>query len=232
MVWNGSKCGGSQVRIARVPPRLGVWARATAGAIDAPASTVPPSLSRCRRLRVMESSATSCAGGDDRERLVEYIERLLDVLVGVGERHVDLVHGLDDASPDQFLVEALDPIAIGRQGRAIVDDLAVGEEDIEDRRLAADLRGQTVLARGGGQAFAEPRAGLEEPLIHPGLPELGQRREAGRARDRVAVERSSLPDVVRGALERRVEVTHDRLRSGDARERKAAGERGTTLISA
>src|SRR2546429_3250246 len=220
MVWNGSKCGGSQVRIARVPPRLGVWARATAGAIDAPASTVPPSLSRCRRLRVMESSATSCAGGDDRERLVEYVERFRDVLVGVGERHVDLVRGLDDAAPDQLLVEALDPVAIGRQGRAIVDDLAVGEEDVEDRRLAADLRGPTVLARGGGQTFAEPRAGLEEPRVHPGLPELGQGREAGRARDRVAVERSGLPDVVRGALERRVEVTHDRLRPGDARERK------------
>src|SRR5437899_8500623 len=165
MVWNGSKCGGSQVRIARVPPRLGVWARATVGASDAPASAAPPSLSRCRRLRFMESSATSRAGGDDRERLVEYIDRFLDVLVGVGERHVDLVHGLDDASPDQFLVEALDPIAIGRQGRAIVDDLAVGEEDIEDRRLAADLRGQTVLARGGGQSFAEPRAVYASPLL-------------------------------------------------------------------
>src|SRR5213593_2100635 len=117
MVWNGSKCGGSQVRIARVPPRLGVCARARAGAIAAPASAAPPSLSRCRRLRFMESSTTSRAGGDDRERLVEYVERFLDVLVGVGERHVDLVHGLDDLATDQFLVEALDPVAIRRQRR-------------------------------------------------------------------------------------------------------------------
>src|SRR5438128_12029838 len=204
MVWNGSKWGGSQVRIARVPPRLGAWARATTGAIDAPASAAAPSLSRCRRLRFMESSATSRTGGDDRERLVEYVERFRDVLVGVGERHVDLVRGLDDAAPDQLLVEALDPVAIGRQGRAIVDDLAVGEEDVEDRRLAADLRGQTVLARGGGQTFAEPRACLEEPRVHHGLPELGQGREAVRARVSVSGELSGLPDVVRVVQDLRV----------------------------
>src|SRR5437899_10375874 len=205
MVWNGSKWGGSQVRIARVPPRLGVWARATAGAIDAPASAAPPSFSRCRRLRFMNSSTTSRAGGDDRERLVEDLDRFLDVLVGVGERHVDLVHGLDDLATNQLLVEALDPVAIGRERRAIVDDLAVGEEDVEHRRLAADLRRHAVLARGGGQPLAQARAGLEEPLVHARLPELGQGREAGCAGDGVAVEGPGLPDVLRGALERRVE---------------------------
>src|SRR5207245_7616204 len=110
MVWNGSKWGGSQVRIARVPPRLGAWARATTGAIDAPASATPPSLSRCRRLRFMESSATSRAGGDDRERLVEYIERFLDVFVGVGECHVVLVHRLDEAVRAVFVDVAVFPV--------------------------------------------------------------------------------------------------------------------------
>src|SRR5262245_33493603 len=155
MVWNGSKCGGSQVRMARVRPRLGVWARAMTGAIDAPTRPAPPSLRRCRRLRFMDSSATSRVGGDDPERLVEYVERFGGVLIGVGERHVDLVHGLDELAADQLLVEALDPVAIGRQGCTIVDDRSVGEEDVEHRRLAADLRGHAVLARGGGQALAQ-----------------------------------------------------------------------------
>src|SRR4029077_20647976 len=164
IVWNGSKCGGSQVRMASVPPRFGVWARATAGAIDAPASAAPPSFSKCRRLRFMDSSATSRAGGDDRERLVEDLDRFRDVLVGMGERYVDLVHGLDDLAAHQLLVEALDAVAVGRERRRIVDDRAVGAEDVEYRRLASYLRGQAVLARGGGQPLAQPRAGLEEPF--------------------------------------------------------------------
>src|SRR6516225_6705853 len=204
--------------MARVPPRLGVWARATTGAIDAPTRPAPPSLRRCRRLRFMDSSATSRVGGDDPERLVEYVQRFGDVLIGMGERHVDLVHSLDELAADQLLVEALDPVAIRRQGRAIVDDRAVGEEDVEHGRLAADLRRHAVLARGGGEPFAQARAGLEEPLVRAGLPELRQGREAGRARDRVAVEGSRLPDIIRRALERRVEVAHDLLGPGDAGE--------------
>src|SRR5262249_60408923 len=103
IVWHGSKCGGSPVRRDRVPPRLGVWARAMAGAIDAPASPAPPSLSSCRRLRFMDadSSATSRVGRDDPERLVEYVERFGAVLIGVGERHVDLVREPDGRRTDQ-----------------------------------------------------------------------------------------------------------------------------------
>ena len=44
------------------------------------------------------------------------------------------------------------------------------------------------------------------------------------AGDRVTVERPRLPHVLRRALERGVEMTHDRLGSGDAREREAAGD--------
>src|SRR5262249_51961846 len=184
-----------QVRIARVPPRLGVWARAMTGAIDAPASPAPPSLSSCRRVRFMDSSATSRVGGDDAERLVEYVQRFVDVIVGVGERDVDLVHGLDDLAAHELLVEVLDPVAIGRQGRTIVDDRTVGEEDVEHRGLAADLRRHAVLARGGAQALTQARTGLEELLVHAGLSQLGQGGQAGGTRDRVAVERAGLPDV-------------------------------------
>jgi len=92
-------------------------------------------LSRCLRLRFIDPPRPHARAADDPERLVEYVERFLDVLVGVGERYVDLVHGLDDLATDQLLVEALDPVAIRRQRRAIVDDLAVGEEDVEHRRL-------------------------------------------------------------------------------------------------
>ena len=34
---------------------------------------------------------------------VEYVERLVHVRVGVGERHVDLVHGLHDPAPQALL---------------------------------------------------------------------------------------------------------------------------------
>src|SRR2546425_187202 len=90
IVWSGSKWGGSQVRIASVPPRLGVWARAPTGATEAPASAAPPSLSRCRRLRCTECPSASGLRGDGCQRLVENFEGFLDVRVGVGERHVDL----------------------------------------------------------------------------------------------------------------------------------------------
>src|SRR5439155_1273485 len=202
IVWNGSKWGGSHVRIASVPPRLGVWAGAMAGTTDAPASAAPPSLSRCRRLRVMASSSTSRAGRDGRERLTENFDGFVDVRVGVGERDIDLVHGLDDAAAHELLIESLDPLAVRRERRAIVDDLAVGEEDVEDRRLAGHPRGEPVLGDRDRQAVAEPRSGPEEPRVRARLPELGESRQARGARDRVAVEGPGLPDVVRRALER------------------------------
>src|SRR5207344_3454459 len=97
----------------------------------------------------------------------------------------------------------------GGEGRAIVDDGTIGEEDVEDRRLAADLRGEAVLARGGGQTLAEPRARLEQPLVHAGLAQLGEGRQARGARDGVAVEGARLPDVLGRAFQGGVEVAHD-----------------------
>ena len=73
------------------------------------------------------------------------------------------------------------------------------------------------------QAVAEPRSGPEEPLVCARLPELGESRQARGARDRVAVEGPGLPDVVRRALERGVEVTHDRFGPGDACQREPPG---------
>src|SRR6059036_1530347 len=98
MVWKGSKCGGSQVRSASVPPRFGVWPRACDGRTAVPANATPPSFRTWRRLRSMEtpplvrcSACASGALGDHRQGPVEHVDRLVHVRVGVGERDVDLV---------------------------------------------------------------------------------------------------------------------------------------------
>src|SRR5207249_11829572 len=150
MVWKGSKCGGSQVRSASVPPRFGVWPRACDGTTAVPTSAAPPSFSTWRRLRSMGplpwcSECASGALGDHRQGLVEHPERLVDVLVRVGERDIDLVDRLHHAAPQELRVETLDPLAVRRERRPIVHDRVIGEEDIEDRWLPAHLRRDAVL---------------------------------------------------------------------------------------
>src|SRR5438093_12158888 len=115
MVWKGSKCGGSQVRSASVPPRFGVWPRACDGRTAAAASAAPPGFSTWRRLRSMGappvvrcSECASGALGDHRQGLVEHPERLVDVLVRVGERDIDLVDRLHHAAPQKLRVKTLD----------------------------------------------------------------------------------------------------------------------------
>src|SRR5690349_15305556 len=160
IVPNGSKWGGSQVRIESVPPRLGVWARPVDGATAVPARANPPRASRSRRLTSMgpPGSSSGRAGGDGGQRLVEDPERGVHVGVAVGERDVDLVDGLHDAALETFLVEERDAAAIGGEGCPVVHDGAVGEDDVEDRRLATHLRGHAVLAGERGEAVAQAGA--------------------------------------------------------------------------
>src|SRR4029079_9501603 len=154
MVWNGSKCGGSQVRIESVPPRVRVWARAIEGATAVPARANPPRASRSRPLTSMgpPASGSGRAGGDGGQRRIEDRERGVDVGVAVGERDVDLVHRLDDAALEALLVDERDAPAIGGESRVIVHDGTVGEDDVEDRRLAAHLGGHAVPASERGEA--------------------------------------------------------------------------------
>src|SRR5439155_25047601 len=101
MVWKGSKCGGSQVRSASVPPRFGVWPRACDGRTPVAASAAPPSFSTWRRLRSMGAPpvvrCSECASGalaHHRQALVEHPEPLAALPVRLGGRDIELVAAL------------------------------------------------------------------------------------------------------------------------------------------
>src|SRR5262245_36194884 len=152
-----SQCGGSQVRRASVPPFLGVCARAADGTRTLPAAVRPPAIRSSRRVRAMKFLPWNLGGAtlDLGERLVEYTESLVDVGVGMGERHVDLVDGLHHAATDALLVEERDTAAVGAERRPVVDDVTVGEDDVEHGRLAGHARRHAVLGRQLGEAVLE-----------------------------------------------------------------------------
>src|SRR4051794_17834339 len=65
---------------------------------------------------------------------------VLDVVVGVGRRDVIFLLALQDAALAQQRVEAARHRRVAGQRAAIIADRLVGEHDIEQWRLAADLR--------------------------------------------------------------------------------------------
>src|SRR5438128_11802094 len=81
---------------------------------------------------------------DGAQCLVDDADRLVDVGLRMRQRDVDLVDGLHEPAPQTFLVEVLDAHSIGGHRRAVIHDLAIGEDHVEDRRLAADLRGNSA----------------------------------------------------------------------------------------
>src|SRR5437879_13234338 len=91
----------------------------------------------------------------------------------------------------------------------MVNDRPIGEEDVEDGRLAGHLRREAVTASGVGQPLPQPGAYPVQALVRPRLAQFTESGEAGGSGDRGAVERSRLPHVLRRAPERGIEVTPD-----------------------
>src|SRR4030095_3689320 len=71
-----------------------------------------------------------------RDRLGPGADRVVDVGAGVGEADVFLRLALHDAAGAQKLVEARGDRLVALQRVAIVLDRLVGEDDVEQRRLA------------------------------------------------------------------------------------------------
>ena len=156
------------------------------------------------------------------QRLPEHRQRARDVGLVVHDRDVDLAAALQHAVAQAHLVEPPQLGAVGGHDGAVVDDRLVGEDDIEDGRLAHHLRDHTGLLHQVGEAGHEASADGPHALVDAGLAELGQRGEPGHRGDRVAVERARLRDVLGRAVVARVEVPHDAPRGPP---RRPAGSR-------
>src|SRR5262249_16317453 len=111
--------------------------------------------------------------GARRERLPEGSEGPRDLVIAVGERDVELLGGLDDAALDQLVSEGGVEGAVGGERRPVVGHRAVGEVDLEDRRLAGHPGADAGGIGGLLEAVLDPGPRREEPLIRPRLPELG-----------------------------------------------------------
>src|SRR5262245_20689189 len=148
------------------------------------------------RLVVLSSSSSQRAALRTRRRrdvpqsAVEDLQRLRDVRLAVGERHIDLVDGLHESAAKAGLVEAADTVAIRGQRRTIVDDVTIGEDDVEHRRLSAHLRRKPMSARSVTKALAQRRADAVQALVSTRAAQLRERREPGGGGNGITVERS------------------------------------------
>src|SRR5262245_45541305 len=129
------------------------------------------------------------------ERRGEDLDRAVDVVLAMGEGHVELLRRLHHAALEHRPCERGVPVAVGCEGGAVVGDGPVREIDLEHGRLARDLGGKARPAGGHRQRILEPGARGEEPRVRPRLPELGEGGEpGGGGGDGVAVERARLGD--------------------------------------
>src|SRR5215468_829411 len=162
--------------------------------------------------------------GHGLEGRVEGLDGPLDVFFSVGERHVELLGGLDDATLEKRASEDGVARAVRGQGRPVVGDGAIGEVDLEHGRLSRHLGGDAGRARRFLERRLHPAARLEESRVGARLAQLGEGGEAGRRPHRIAVEGARLLDEVTRLLHGRSEMSHDFLASHHRGEGKAAAD--------
>src|SRR5215472_10286751 len=162
--------------------------------------------------------------GHGLEGRVEGLDGPLDVFFSVGERHVELLGGLDDATLEKRASEDGVARAVRGQGRPVVGDGAIGEVDLEHGRLSRHLGGDAGRARRFLERRLHPAARLEESRVGARLAQLGEGGEAGRRPHRIAVEGARLLDEVTRLLHGRSEMSHDLLASHHRGEGKAAAD--------
>src|SRR3954454_6035389 len=197
-----------QRRPGQRPPRPMTYRRAVRAEISMvtrPSSQRRPS--GCGRFR------RACPADRD-ERPAHRIGKIVDVLLGRDRR--DGPHPArreDEAVEKQGKEQARAGCDTGRERRRAGRGAG---EDLEERADSGDTSIEAVALDGGGDSRPEALPELIEPGVRFGR-QLAQRREAGRGRDRTAVERAAVayrslsPGVVDGhhvgtAAERRQRV--------------------------
>src|SRR5215831_5956006 len=160
--------------------------------------------------------------GHGLEGRVEGLDGPLDVFFSVGERHVELLGGLDNATLKERASEEGVARAIRGQGRTVVGDGAIGEVDLEYRRLSCHLGGDAGRPRRFLECRLHAVARLEEPSVGARLAQLGEGGEPGGRPHRIAVEGARLLNEVASLLEGGSEMPHDLLASHHRGERETS----------
>src|SRR5215831_18728219 len=171
--------------------------------------------SSCQR-SAMDSALLAGIGvvaGHGLEGRVEALDGPLDVFFSVGERHVELLRGLDNATLKKRPGEDGVACAIRGQGRAVVGDGAIGEVDLEHRRLSRHLGGDAGCPRRVLECRLHAGARRKEASIGTWLAKLGQGGQPGGRGHRIAVQRARLLHEVARLLHGRREMAHDLLAS-------------------
>src|SRR5437870_11301070 len=176
-------------------------------------------LRRRRRASAVATVVAQCRAGDG--------EKAPDVLVGVGEREVELRrHRIQEdpaAEETQQKGAGARPVRVERG--TVVDDLVIGEHDRRERSIALDLRGESLLHEHRDQPGAQRFAELEEVPVRPRTAKLGQGGEGRRRRDGVASDARREPNVAVLTESILADEIEDVGAAGDHANRIAATER-------
>jgi hypothetical protein len=92
------------------------------------------------------------------------VEEGRDLGLSVGQGEVELGgHRIEeDAPPEETEGEGTRALAVGVEGRPVVDDLTIGEDDGGEWTVALDLGRHALFPQDAPQSFTEPVAEREE----------------------------------------------------------------------
>src|SRR5215813_5276950 len=158
------------------------------------------------------------------EGRVEGLDGLLDVFFSVGERHVELLGSLDNATLKERASEDGVARPVSGQGRTVVGDRAIGEVDLEHRRLSRHLGGDAGRPRRALERRLHAAACHKEASVGARLAQLGQGGQPGGRGYRIAVERARLLHEGARLLHGRREMAHDLLAADHRGEGEAAAD--------